>query len=56
MTSLPMVMEEMPVGIVIRTAKEKPRPVRFWAYMWAQDDEAGDEHWHDRVPVVHTKW
>jgi hypothetical protein len=43
------------VGIVIRTGASAPKPVRFWAYLWATDDEdAMDQHWHQRVPAEHA--
>jgi hypothetical protein len=42
------------VGIVIRSGAPTPKPVRFWAYMWAADDETGDDHWHQRVPTEHA--
>lgn len=54
MTSLPFAQSE-PLGIVIRTGASKPKPVRFWAYLWAADDEdAADQHWHQRVPAEHA--
>ena len=44
-----------PLGIVIRTGAPAPKPVRFWAYLWAADDEdAMDQHWHQRVPAEHA--
>jgi hypothetical protein len=39
------------LGIVIKNAAPTPKPVRFWAYMWAADEEAGDDHWHRHVPA-----
>jgi hypothetical protein len=42
------------LGIVIKDAPPKPKPVRFWAYMWAADEEAGDDHWHRHVPAEHA--
>jgi hypothetical protein len=54
-TSLPLVAQSEPVGIVIRTGASKPKPVRFWAYVWAADDDDTRElHWHQRVPVEHA--
>ena len=43
---------EQPIGIVIRNGAPDHKPVRFWAYLWAddQDETPGDEHWHQRVP------
>ncbi|HET9294920.1 MAG TPA: hypothetical protein VFO06_11545 [Gemmatimonadales bacterium] len=51
MTSLPVVLNEQIFGIVIRTPVARQRPVRFWAYMWAADEEDTVKHWHERVPV-----
>lgn len=55
MTSLPLSAASEPLGIVIRAGASKPKPVRFWAYLWATDDEdAMDQHWHQRVPAEHA--
>jgi hypothetical protein len=54
-TSLPLVAQSEPVGIVIRTGASQPKPVRFWAYVWAADDDDTRElHWHQRVPAEHA--
>ena len=44
MTSLPLIAQSEPLGIVIRSGAPKPKPVRFWAYLWATDD---DDNTHD---------
>ena len=54
MTSLPFVVTEKPLGIVIKDGKSGAPAVRFWAYMWAADDEERLRHWHDLVPVGPT--
>ena len=55
MASIPLVTQSEPLGIVISTGAPKHRPVRFWAYLWATDDEdARDLHWHQRVPAEHV--
>src|SRR6476660_3825078 len=42
-------------GIVIQSAAPQPKPVRFWAYLWAADDDvANQQHWHERVPTEHA--
>jgi hypothetical protein len=42
-------------GIVIQSGAPKPKPVRFWAYLWAADDDnANQQHWHERVPTEHA--
>jgi hypothetical protein len=42
------------VGIVIKNGAPAPKPVRFWAYVWAADEEAADDHWHRHVPTEHA--
>lgn len=54
MTSLPLVVPSVPVGIVIRNGAPAPRPARFWAYLWAADEESAEDHWHQRVPTEHA--
>lgn len=55
MTSLPLVARTEPLGIVIRSGGPKPKPARFWAYLWAADDEnTVEQHWHQRVPAEHA--
>lgn len=51
MTSLPTLVNEKPLGIIIRAGKKAVEPVRFWAYMWAADEESETTHWHDLIPV-----
>lgn len=46
---------DQPIGIVIRSGAPTPKPVRFWAYLWAADDgETAEDHWHQRVPREHA--
>ena len=47
---------DKPIGIVIRSGAPAPKlPVRFWAYLWAADDEdTAENHWHQRVPREHA--
>jgi hypothetical protein len=56
-TMLPSVAPVQPevLGIVIRSGAPAPKPVRFWAYLLAADDEdTMDQHWHQRVPAEHA--
>lgn len=54
-TSLPLVAQAEPLGIVIKSGGPKPKPARFWAYLWAADDEnTVEQHWHQRVPAEHA--
>ena len=50
----PVVAPSMALGIVIKTGAAAPKPVRFWAYLWAADEESSDNHWHQRVPTEHA--
>ncbi|MBA3345295.1 MAG: hypothetical protein H0T44_08340 [Gemmatimonadales bacterium] len=54
MPTLPLPVPAIPVGIIIRTGAPAPRPARFWAYVWAADEEATEDHWHQRVPTEHA--
>ncbi len=55
MSSLPRAMQGLPMGIVICSGAPKRKPVKFWAYLWAADEEdALEQHWHERVPVTHA--
>lgn len=54
MTTLPLATPAVPLGIVIRNGAPAPKKVRFWAYMWAADEESAEEHWHQRVPTEHA--
>lgn len=51
-TTRALVVPAEPLGIVIRSGAPKPKPVKFWAYLWAADEEdAVEQHWHQRVPA-----
>lgn len=50
-TTLPLVAPQVPLGIIIKNGAPAPRKVRFWAYLWAADEETAEDHWHQRVPV-----
>lgn len=54
MSSRQLVTPASPLGIVIKNGAPAPKPVRFWAYMWAADEETGDDHWHRHVPSEHA--
>ena len=44
-----------PLGIVIKSGAPEAKPVRFWAYLWAtDDDDAPEPQWHHRVPAEHA--
>ena len=54
MSRAPLVVPASALGIVIKSGAPAPKPVRFWAYMWAADEETGDDHWHQHVPTEHA--
>ena len=55
MTSLPLAVPAEPLGIVIKSGAPEPKTVRFWAYLWAADDDTTIEQpWHQRVPAEHA--
>ena len=49
-----LVLPASAVGIVIKSGAPVRKPVRFWAYMWAADEDTGDDHWHQHVPTEHA--
>ncbi len=53
-TTIPIAVPTAPLGIVIKNGGPAPKPVRFWAYMWAADEETSQDHWHQRVPTEHA--
>jgi hypothetical protein len=52
--AVPLITPSKPLGIVIMNGGPAPKPARFWAYLWAADDETADDHWHQRVPTEHA--
>ena len=54
MTATSLVVPAAAVGIVIKSGAPAPKPVRFWAYMWAADEDSSDGRWHERVPAEHA--
>lgn len=53
-SSSPLDLASEPLGIVIKTGASQPKPVRFWAYLWAADEESVENHWHQRIPSEHA--
>jgi hypothetical protein len=47
----PNVSKEEPRGIVISPGTARPPQIPFWAYLWSNDDETAERHWHELVPV-----
>jgi hypothetical protein len=56
MTSLPLVLDDEPIGIILRAGRQLVRPARIWAYCWCADaDESADEPPHRKLPVEHPR-
>jgi len=54
MTSLPLVLDEEPIGIILRAGKQLLRPARIWAYCWCAGDAESDDPPHRHLPIEHT--
>lgn len=55
MTSLPVVLDDEPLGIILRTGQHPAHPAKIWAYCWCADEEESGEQPHRRLPVDHTR-
>ena len=53
MTSLPLVLDDEPLGIILRAGARALRPSKIWAYCWCADEGAPDDHTHNHLPVEH---
>jgi hypothetical protein len=54
-TTLPLVLDEEPIGIILRIGRQLARPAKIWAYCWCADDTATGGHAHEHLPVVHER-
>ena len=55
MTSLPLVLDDEPLGIILRAGRQLLRPAKIWAYCWCADEPDGNEHTHQHLPVEHPR-
>jgi len=51
MTSLPLVLDNEPLGIVLRAGRGDTGPAKIWAYCWFADEADGEDHVHRHLPV-----
>lgn len=51
MTSLPIMIDDEPLGIIMRAGQRRLRPARIWAYCWCDDDTESGDHVHTLLPV-----
>jgi hypothetical protein len=55
MTSLPLVLEDEPIGIILRAGKQMLHPAKIWAYCWCADKPNSTDHPHQHLPVEHPR-
>ncbi|HUL02571.1 MAG TPA: hypothetical protein VLV16_04965 [Gemmatimonadales bacterium] len=55
MTSLPLVLDEEPIGIILRTGRQLLRPAKIWAYCWCASDGESKDQPHRHLPVEGTQ-
>ncbi len=51
MTSLPLVLDDEPMGIILRAGQQILRPAKIWAYCWFTDEGENGDHTHLHLPV-----
>ena len=54
MTSIPMVLDDEPLGIIMRAGHSAVRPARIWAYCWCTDEGEDGDHPHQHLPIDHA--
>lgn len=54
MTSLPLVLDEEPIGIILRAGRNLLRPAKIWAYCWCADETESGEPPHLHLPIDHS--
>lgn len=42
MTSLPLVLDDEPIGIIMRLGTAVTKPTKIWAYYWYADDPSDE--------------
>jgi hypothetical protein len=50
MTSLPLVLDDEPIGIIMRAGRQMLRPAKIWAYCWFTDEADAGDHTHRHLP------
>jgi len=55
MTSLPLSLDDEPIGIIMRLGASIPKPSKIWAYCWCADEGAEEDHTHLHLPVEHPR-
>lgn len=55
MTSLPLLLDDEPLGIILRDGQPPRGAARIWAYCWCADEAGADDPPHRRLPVEHSR-
>jgi hypothetical protein len=51
MTSLPLILDDEPMGIILRAGRQILRPAKIWAYCWFADEGQDGDHTHLHLPI-----
>ncbi|HET9384055.1 MAG TPA: hypothetical protein VFO67_02830 [Gemmatimonadales bacterium] len=51
MTSLPLVLDDEPMGIILKAGRQILRPAKIWAYCWFADEGENGDHTHRHLPI-----
>ena len=51
MTTLPLLIEDEPMGIILRAGQMALRPAKIWAYCWFTDEGEDGDHTHRHLPI-----
>lgn len=51
MTTLPLVLDDEPIGIILRVGQQVLRPAKIWAYCWFTDEGENGDHTHRHLPI-----
>jgi hypothetical protein len=54
MTSLPLVLDEEPIGIILQAGRRLLRPAKIWAYCWFAEEPESPDPSHRHLPVDHS--
>jgi len=55
MTSLPLVLDDEPIGIILRVGRQMLRPAKIWAYCWFTDEGEADDTRTATCPSTSTE-
>jgi len=47
---LPLVLDDEPLGVILRAGRKILRPAKIWAYCWFTDEGEGGDHTHRHLP------